>query len=68
MKKRILVLLMAAMMLVMSAAPVLAAGTDRPRPSPPGTPRGYYNPHQHRSDHSCDGLIIGPGGHECIRV
>ena len=55
MRKRLLVLLMAAFMLAMSAAPALAAagGTDRPRPTipltPPGTPE---NSHENRPDNA----------------
>ena len=47
-KRRIVVLVMALFMLVMSAAPALAV-TDRPRPVPPGTPPGQVdNEHEQR--------------------
>ncbi len=55
MRKRLLVLLMAVMMVVMSAAPALAAkgGTDRPRPGIPlGPPGTGNNPHENRPAHA----------------
>ena len=68
MRRRITVVLMAVLMLVMSAAPALAQGTDKPRPTPPATPRGL-NPqsehakgfeHENRPAHAVTPLT-GPG-------
>ena len=62
MRKRLLVLLMAAFMVVMSAAPALAAagGTDRPRPTiPTGPPGTGNNPHENRPAHAVD-PVTGP--------
>ena len=62
MRKRLLVLLMAAFMLAMSAAPALAAkgGTDRPRPTIPLSPPGQFeNSHENRPAHACD-PVTGP--------
>ena len=57
---------MAAMMLVMSAAPALAnhGDTHRPRPVPPSSPRGLEdNSHEQRPDHAADPRT-GPGRDE----
>jgi hypothetical protein len=58
-KKRIVVLLMALLMLVMSAAPALAV-TDRPRPLPFAVPPGQVdNEHENRPAHA-ETPITGP--------
>jgi hypothetical protein len=62
MKKRIVVLLMAAMMLAMSASPALAAAgdTDRPRPTIPRTQPGTYdNSHEQRPANAVE-PVTGP--------
>ena len=61
-KRRIVVLVMALFMLVMSAAPALAAagGTDRPRPGIPANPPGQdFNDHEQRPAHAAD-PVTGP--------
>jgi hypothetical protein len=67
MKKRILVLLMAAMMLSMSAAPALAAkgGTDRPRPGIPLHPRGLIDNEQEQRPDFVETPINGPINQFC---
>jgi hypothetical protein len=66
MRKRLLVLLMAAFMVVMSAAPALAAtgGTDRPRPTIPLFPPGVLNEHEQRPAHAAD-LLTRPLNQFC---
>jgi hypothetical protein len=69
MRKGLLVLLMAVMMVMMSAAPALAAkgGTDRPRPTTPGVPPGTTeNFHENRPDHAVTPMT-GPLNQFCQR-
>ena len=62
MKRKLMALLMTVMLLVMSAAPALAAkgGTDRPRPGIPGIPPGTNgNTHEQRPDNAVT-PVTGP--------
>jgi len=60
MKRKIAALLFGGMMLMMTASPALAQGTDRLRPVPPGTPPGQVgNDHENRPDNAVT-PITGP--------